>query len=114
MKRFFFITLLFIFKLFPTRSFSQVIIGDTISYKPGILLNLNETIKGGLLLSNVHITDLKRIPTGTDIFPGIMTGVNDSINVSLRGAMVYNTNKLIGDGVYVWTGQGWTKSGEPV
>ena len=68
MKRFFFITLLFIFKLFPTSSFSQVIIGDTISYKPGILLNLNETIKGGLLLSNVHITDLKRIPTGTDIF----------------------------------------------
>ncbi|MDR0865618.1 MAG: hypothetical protein LBO74_11900 [Candidatus Symbiothrix sp.] len=78
---------------------------------PGALLNLNSTFKGGLLLSNVGIIELGKIPTGNNLFPGIIAGDNDDTNLTFAGAMVYNTNVTTGKGIYVWNGTDWTKSG---
>ncbi|MDR0863993.1 MAG: hypothetical protein LBO74_03560 [Candidatus Symbiothrix sp.] len=81
---------------------------------PGALLNLNSTLKGGLLLSNVGIIELDKIPVVEDnpnIFPGIVAGVNDGPNTNFTGAVVYNTNIVTGRGVYIWTGTKWTKDG---
>jgi uncharacterized protein (TIGR02145 family) len=50
---------------------AQVTIGDNEPSKAGAILDLNNVTKGGLLLSNVVIFDLEKIPAGTDRFPGI-------------------------------------------
>ncbi|MDR0427795.1 MAG: fibrobacter succinogenes major paralogous domain-containing protein, partial [Dysgonamonadaceae bacterium] len=73
--------------------------------KDGALLDLNSTAKGVLLLSNVSLTDLEKIPGG--VFVGI-TNEQDN-NTELIGAMVYNTNIKTGRGLYVWTGAQWTR-----
>ncbi|MDR0866375.1 MAG: hypothetical protein LBO74_15810 [Candidatus Symbiothrix sp.] len=77
----------------------------------GALLNLNSTVKGGLLLSNVGIIELDKIPVGVNLFPGIVAGVNDGPNTDFTGAVVYNNNPDTGMGVYIWTGTKWTKDG---
>ncbi|MDR0864270.1 MAG: hypothetical protein LBO74_04980 [Candidatus Symbiothrix sp.] len=91
---------------------AQVTIGgNPATDVPGALLNLNSTIKGGLLLSNVGITDLDKIPAGTNLFPGITAGTNDDTNTAFAGAIVYNIDPDTGKGIYIWNGEAWTKSG---
>ncbi|MDR0427628.1 MAG: fibrobacter succinogenes major paralogous domain-containing protein [Dysgonamonadaceae bacterium] len=67
-------------------------------------MDLNSTAKGGLLLSNVSLTDLEKIPGG--VFVGI-AGEQDN-NTELTGMIVYNTNVNTGRGLYVWNGVKWT------
>jgi hypothetical protein len=88
--------------------------GNPVSDVAGALLNLNSTVKGGLLLSNVGIIELDKIPVvegNPNIFPGIVAGVNDGPNTNFTGAVVYNNNPDTGIGVYIWTGTQWTKDG---
>jgi uncharacterized protein (TIGR02145 family) len=82
---------------------AQVTIGGTDNPKPGALLDLNSSTKGGLLLSNVSLTDLGKIPA--NVFTGITS--EQDVNTDLAGTMVYNTNPTTGVGVYVWNGNGW-------
>jgi uncharacterized protein (TIGR02145 family) len=70
----------------------------------GALLDLNSTAKGVLLLSNVSLDDLEKIPGG--VFVGIANEQDE--NSGLTGAVVYNTNTATGPGIYVWTGTKWT------
>jgi uncharacterized protein (TIGR02145 family) len=88
---------------------AQVTIGGNTEAAVGAILDLNSSsgVKGGLLLSNVSITNLNKIPAGTNQFPGITAGVNDGRNPDFKGAIVYNTNPATGVGVYVWTGTQW-------
>jgi uncharacterized protein (TIGR02145 family) len=82
---------------------AQVTIGGLTEPKAGAVLDLNSTVKGGLLLSNVNLTDLREIP---DSF----VGVNESdatLKARFKGAIIYNTNATIGAGIYVWTGEKW-------
>jgi hypothetical protein len=86
---------------------AQVRIGGLTAARTGLLLDLNSDVKGSLLLSNVAITDLTKIPTD---FPRIRAGVNDTHNHDFIGAMVFNTNELLlpdGAGIYVWNGDKW-------
>jgi hypothetical protein len=61
---------------------AQVTIGGSTEATVGAILDLNSSsgVKGGLLLSNVSITNLNKIPAGTNQFPGITAGVNDGRN----------------------------------
>jgi uncharacterized protein (TIGR02145 family) len=81
----------------------------------GALLDLNSPTgnKGGLLLSNVSIADLSKIPTGgTNLFPGIIAGDNDNTNSSFIGAMVYHIGTPdIPAGIYIWNGVRWIPPG---
>jgi uncharacterized protein (TIGR02145 family) len=90
---------------------AQVTIGGLTDPAPGALLDLNSTVKGGLLLSNVSITNQSKIPTETNLFPGITAGLNDDNNSGFKGAIVYNTNPDTGVGIYVWTGTQWIPAG---
>ncbi|MDR0427895.1 MAG: fibrobacter succinogenes major paralogous domain-containing protein [Dysgonamonadaceae bacterium] len=83
---------------------AQVTIGGMTDPKDGALLDLNSTAKDGLLLSNVSLTDLEKIPGG--VFVGI-SGEQDN-NTELTGMIVYNTNINTGRGLYVWNGVKWT------
>jgi uncharacterized protein (TIGR02145 family) len=93
---------------------AQVSIGSTSDDpKTGALLDLNTPTgnKGGLLLSNVSIADLSKIPTGINLFPGI-TSTNNDTNTAFTGAMVYHTGENdIPAGVYVWNGGRWIPAG---
>jgi uncharacterized protein (TIGR02145 family) len=93
---------------------AQVSIGSTIDDPAtGALLDLNTPNgnKGGLLLSNVSIADLSKIPRGTNLFPGIIDS-NDDTNTSFTGAMVYHIGgNDIAAGVYVWNGVRWIPPG---
>jgi hypothetical protein len=92
---------------------AQVTFGGLTEPAKGALLDLNSPTgnKGGLLLSNVAITDLGSIPTGNNVFPGVSP---DSLNINrrLRGALVYNTHPETVPGVYVWSGKRWLPAGE--
>jgi hypothetical protein len=91
---------------------AQVTIGGLENPKTGAILDLNSTAKGGLLLSNVGITDLDFIPDNdSNVFPDVDPGSLDE-NWDLRGAVVYNTNPATGVGVYVWTGLYWMPATE--
>jgi hypothetical protein len=90
---------------------AQVTIGGIEKPKSGAILDLNSTAKGGLLLSNVNITDLEFIPGVPNVFPGISADSLD-VNWGLRGALVYNTNATTGPGIYVWTGKYWMPATE--
>jgi uncharacterized protein (TIGR02145 family) len=90
---------------------AQVRIGDNTAPTPGTILDLNSTTKGGLLLSNVSIDNLNKIPVKANMFPGITAGVNDGNNPGFKGAIIYNTNPDIGVGVYVWAGTQWIPIG---
>jgi uncharacterized protein (TIGR02145 family) len=88
---------------------AQVTIGGLTTPKAGALLDLNSTTPGGLVLSNVDIDDLGKIPaTG---FVGIST-VQDR-NTELAGMIVYNTNTTTGIGIHVWDGEDWIKPCAP-
>jgi uncharacterized protein (TIGR02145 family) len=96
---------------------AQVIIGTTEEFpKAGALLDLNSVsgAKGGLVLSNVAIEYLWKIPTQVEgYFPGIAENSNDDTNLSLTGALVYHTGENgIPAGIYVWNGANWTLPGE--
>ncbi|MDR0427476.1 MAG: fibrobacter succinogenes major paralogous domain-containing protein [Dysgonamonadaceae bacterium] len=87
-----------------TSAKAQVTIGGMTDPKDGALLDLNSTAKGVLLLSNVSLTDLEKIPGG--VFVGIANEQDN--NTELTGAIVYNTNINTGRGLYVWNGVKWT------
>jgi uncharacterized protein (TIGR02145 family) len=89
---------------------AQVSIGDLTTPATGALLDLNKTTKGGLLLSNVPLENLSKIPTTLpNSFPGIVAGTNDDTNTAFTGAMVYHTGENgIPAGIYVWNGTNWT------
>ncbi|MDR1592309.1 MAG: hypothetical protein LBS16_05445 [Prevotellaceae bacterium] len=103
---------------------AQVTIGGSDAPKAGAILDLNSSVKGGLQLSNVSITDLGRIPVG---FPGINSSgdVTGEVKAKLTGAIVYNTYEGLqiasqdagvakfGKGIYVWDGNQWNKIGKP-
>jgi hypothetical protein len=83
---------------------SQVKIGDNTAPRKGAILDLNGTVKGGLLLPNVEINDVNAIPNN-------FIGWN-AINLSeLAGLLVYNSveSPLVPKGVYVWNGAKWIK-----
>jgi hypothetical protein len=94
-------------------SYAQVTIGSLDAPRTGALLDLNSGAKGGLLLSNVNITNLDSIPAGTGYFPGVNTPALRDVNPELRGAIVYNTNETTGAGVYVWNGKRWWPAATP-
>jgi hypothetical protein len=82
---------------------SQVKIGQDANPEKGAILDLNGTAyKGGLLLPNVDITDLGKIPdTFTD---ESVRGLDDAPN--LAGLLVWNTHPG-SEGVYMWDGADW-------
>jgi uncharacterized protein (TIGR02145 family) len=86
---------------------AQITIGGLTDPKAGAVLDLNSIggVKGGLLLSNVNLTNLNDIPVD---FIGV-SGVVDLVDMKtkFRGAIVYNTNADTGVGVYVWSGSKW-------
>jgi uncharacterized protein (TIGR02145 family) len=88
---------------------AQVTIGALTAPKAGALLDLNSTTPGGLVLSNVSIVELSKIPhSAPGLFPGI-DGTNDDTNLAFTGAMVYHTGvNNIPTGIYVWNGKNWT------
>ncbi|MDR2086371.1 MAG: hypothetical protein LBP72_04265 [Dysgonamonadaceae bacterium] len=88
---------------------SQVTIGGLTTPKAGALLDLNSSTPGGLVLSNVDLTDLSVIPANT--FVGIST--QQDTNQELAGMIVYNTNATTGVGVLVWDGYDWAKPCAP-
>jgi uncharacterized protein (TIGR02145 family) len=90
---------------------AQVTSGGLDPPQMGAVLDLNAANKGGLLLSNVSLTDLTKIPAE---FPGIIVDVNDGNNPGFKGAIVYNTNPDTGMGVYVWTGTQWIPAGTSI
>jgi hypothetical protein len=93
---------------------AQVIIGGLTDPSAGALLDLNSTVRGGLVLSNVAIEDLWKIPVNAvGYFPGIIDGSNDEVNPSFTGAVVYHTGQNnIPAGIYVWNGDNWTPAGD--
>jgi uncharacterized protein (TIGR02145 family) len=70
---------------------------------------LNSTAQGGLLLSNVDLNDLGKIPASG--FVGI-TSAQD-LNSELSGMIVYNTNTATGVGIHFWDGDDWIKPCAP-
>jgi uncharacterized protein (TIGR02145 family) len=72
-------------------------------------LDLNRGATGGLLLSNVALTNLSVIPANT--FVGIST--QQDTNQELAGMIVYNTDATTGIGIYVWDGDDWIKPCAP-
>jgi uncharacterized protein (TIGR02145 family) len=87
---------------------AQVRIGSSTEPATGAILDLNSSVKGGLVLSNVSIADSSKIPTGTNLFPGIIENVNDDTNSDFKGAIVYNTGTTdIPAGIYIWNGVRW-------
>ena len=86
---------------------AQVTIGGSAAPKKGSVLDLNATFKGGLLLPNVEITDLGKIPaTFSDV-----SVQNADIVPSLTGLTVYNSLTSVADnifrGIYFWNGDNW-------
>jgi uncharacterized protein (TIGR02145 family) len=91
---------------------AQIMIGSLEKPAKGVLLDLNSTKKGGLLLSNVTITSPDSIPFGSRVFLGITAATAD-VNMELRGTMVYNNGlgTTVPAGIYIWNGWNWTKDG---
>ncbi|MDR0864643.1 MAG: fibrobacter succinogenes major paralogous domain-containing protein [Candidatus Symbiothrix sp.] len=106
MKRKVFMLLLMAAALLPLGLRAQVTIGGTSDPQAGAILDLNSTVKGGLILSNVDITDLGKIPAG---FVGISSA--QETNEALTGTIVYNkyenAEAKIKKGLYVWDGNDW-------
>ncbi|MDR1591283.1 MAG: hypothetical protein LBS16_00105, partial [Prevotellaceae bacterium] len=111
-NQFIFAVLVAAFLSGATFSAAQVTIGGGDPPKAGAVLDLNSSSgdKGGLLLSNVRITDLNAIPYGVNVFPGIDASNHDTKKGDLAGIMVYNTKKNLepnGGGIYIWNGSKW-------
>ena len=91
----------------PVSLNAQVTIGGASPPQSGATLDLNADFTGGLLLPNVEITDLGRIPAGfTDV-----SVQNADVVPELAGLLVYNTNlnpaANIFQGIYYWDGDNW-------
>jgi hypothetical protein len=87
---------------------AQVTIGSANAPKEGAILDLNNGVKGGLILSNVNINDPEVIPSG---FAG-MDGVDiATAKAQLPGALVYNLNENTCTGILVWDGVRWKRLG---
>jgi uncharacterized protein (TIGR02145 family) len=93
---------------------AQVTMGGLEDPKSGAILDLNSTVKGGLLLSNVELLNLYTIPyTGTTPFPGITSENHESVKAAFAGAIVYHTGENgYPAGVYLWNGENWSPAGE--
>jgi uncharacterized protein (TIGR02145 family) len=109
-------TFLFAFALaffFCANLHAQVTIGGLENPKAGSILDLNSNVKGGLVLSNVTIMDVEKIPQNTNVFQGI-SNVEEDLN--LRGAMVYNDGNgtSVPPGIYIWNGYCWTNDGREI
>jgi uncharacterized protein (TIGR02145 family) len=91
---------------------AQVRIGDNTAPTAGALLDLNSTAKGGLVLSNVSLADLRTIPT--EIYDAVTINTDPTKKADLKGAIVYNTNPDTGMGIYVWTGTQWIPAGTSI
>lgn len=97
---------------------AQVTIGALDEPAKGTLLDLNPpsaTIRGGLLLPNVFITNRDSLPVG---LIGSFTPAELDVSAALRGLVVYNYNADIvggeGEGVYIWDGNVWRRTGEKI
>jgi len=86
---------------------AQVTIGGETAPQKGALLDLNSTFKGGLLLPNVELSELGKIPdsfTDTEVH-------NLDVAYDLTGLIVYNTVRSdaahLQKGIYMWDGEYW-------
>jgi hypothetical protein len=86
--------------------FAQVTIGGLHEPAKGAILDLNSTVKGGLVLSNVNITAPTEIPGN---FPEASSANEPALKAGLTGAIVYNTNADLCTGVHVWNGDYWER-----
>jgi hypothetical protein len=88
---------------------AQVTIGGLTNPAAGAVLDLNSTggVKGGLVLSNIAIDNLGKIPANE------LWGISSEqeSNPYLRGMMVYNIGDNTPGGFYVWNGYYWTTDG---
>jgi uncharacterized protein (TIGR02145 family) len=92
---------------------AQVTIGGVDSPKAGAILDLNSTLKGGLLLSNVELGSLYEIPYDGTNFPDMDDGNYAEKKGEFTGAMIYHTGvNNIPAGVYIWSGVNWTPISE--
>jgi uncharacterized protein (TIGR02145 family) len=83
---------------------AQVRIGEDKAPEKGAILDLNSAAKGGLLLPNVNIEELDKIP-------GTFTDAGSITASQLTGLVIYSLTPC--PGVYVWDGGKWEKTGEP-
>jgi uncharacterized protein (TIGR02145 family) len=93
---------------------AQVTIGGLTAPASGAILDLiSGGTKGGLLLSNVTLPDLTTIPyNGTNAFPCVTSGNQETVKAQFKGAMVYHIGgNDIAAGVYVWAGKRWIPAG---
>jgi hypothetical protein len=88
---------------------AQVTIGGLTTPKAGALLDLNSTTPGGLVLSNVDLDDLSKIPANRFV----SISAEQDRNTELAGMIVYNTYEPTGIGVHVWDGDDWIKPCAP-
>jgi hypothetical protein len=102
-KSFFLFALLF---FFCAGLCAQVTFGGLNEPKSGTILDLNSTLKGGLILSNVALNNLFEIPSS---FPGVNGANPTELKEGLKGAVVYNTNSNTCIGVHVWNGEYWER-----
>jgi hypothetical protein len=89
---------------------AQVTIGGNTDAPAGALLDLNSPggTRGGLVLSNIAIDDLGKIPANK--LWGI--SIEQDTKEELRGIMVYNTGTPgVPAGIYVWNGYCWSPDG---
>ena len=89
--------------LINSAGWSQVKVGGNVAPEKGAILDLTGTVQGGLLLPNINITDLGKIPaTFTDA-----TVAGQDIVPALAGMIVWNTNTTTGPGIFMWDGANW-------
>jgi uncharacterized protein (TIGR02145 family) len=79
---------------------AQVTIGSLDEPHPGAVLDLHSSSQG-LLLPTVSLGDVSVFQLATDTFRA-------------TGMTVYNTNPVIGEGLYVWNGKKWKPVGSGV
>jgi uncharacterized protein (TIGR02145 family) len=93
---------------------AQVRIGDTTVPTAGAILDLNSIAKGGLLLSNVTLTNWCTIPN--EIYESDAINADGDKKSDFTGAMVYHTGTPdIPAGVYIWKGWRWISvGGDPI
>ena len=92
---------------------AQARIGEETAPVKGAVLDLGSSTSGylgGLVLTNVEITDLNVIPSGAKGFTD-GTSLTSSEKTALTGMIVYNTKKSadgsIVEGIYLWKQNKW-------
>ncbi|MDR2086433.1 MAG: IPT/TIG domain-containing protein [Dysgonamonadaceae bacterium] len=100
-----FLVLFSIMNILSANLRAQVTFGALTPPVPGAILDLNSTNKGGLILSNVALTDLSAIPSS---FP--KANVQDAaLKNGMIGALIYNTNENTCIGIHAWNGDYWER-----